>query len=242
MNELIARCAGLFTPKSADDFVGNNIVARQSGDQTGARLVAQQIAKAVNLANQNDRTPLKFLFNGKPGLGKSALVQYLQHLTGCNKWSTTKLNGTECKMERIELLAEGLHYKNLFGGWRMVWIDEADEIPRVAQVRFLTLLDDLPQGVIVACTSNCSLSDFENRFQTRFQAFEIAPPPPLDIQNLLVRIAPQISPHAAGQIANFACGNVRQALLDAQGALQQLASVTLDSNVKETPCGATPLR
>ena len=102
MNELIARCAGQFIPKSADDFVGDNIVARQSGDQTGARLVAQQVAKAVRMANANGQTPLKFLFNGKPGLGKSALVQYLQHLTGCTKWSTTKLNGTECKMERIE--------------------------------------------------------------------------------------------------------------------------------------------
>ncbi len=223
MNELIARCAGQFIPKSVDDFVGDNVVSRQSGDQTGARLVAQQIARAVRLANQNGQTPLKFLFNGKPGLGKSALVQYLQHLTGCNKWSTTKLNGTECKIERIEEIAANLHYKNLFGDWRMLWIDEADEIPRVAQVRFLTLLDDLPSGVIVACTSNCALADFENRFQTRFQVFEVAPPPPQDIQKLLVRIAPEISPRDASQIANFACGNVRQALLDAQGALQQMA-------------------
>lgn len=222
MNELIARCSGQFTPKSVDDFVGDNIVSRQSGDQTGARLVAQQIAKAVKLANANGQTPLKFLFNGKPGLGKSALVQYLQHLTGCNRWSTTKLNGTECKMERIEEIAGNLHYKNLFGDWRMLWIDEADEIPRVAQVRFLTLLDDLPTGVVVACTSNCTLADFENRFQTRFQVFELAPPEPVDIQNLLVRIAPQISARDAGQIANFACGNVRQALLDAQGVLQNL--------------------
>ena len=223
MNELIARCAGQFIPKSADDFVGENIVSRQSGDQTGARLVARQIEKAVRLANQNGMSPQKFLFNGKPGLGKSALVQYLQHLTGCNQWSTTKLNGTECKIERIEEIAANLHYKNLFGDWRMLWIDEADEIPRVAQVRFLTVMDDLPPGVIVACTSNCALADFENRFQTRFQVFEIAPPPPADIQSLLVRIAPAISLRDAGQIANFACGNVRQALLDAQGALQQLA-------------------
>ena len=77
--------------------------------------------------------------------------------------------------------------------------------------------------MIVACTSNCALADFENRFQTRFQVFEIAPPPPQDIQKLLVRIAPEISPRDASQIANFACGNVRQALLDAQGALQQMA-------------------
>jgi replication-associated recombination protein RarA len=220
--ELIARCAGQFIPKSVDDFVGDNVVSRQSGDLTGARLVARQIEKAVRMANANDQSPLKFLFNGKPGLGKSALVQYLQHLTGCNKWNTTKFNGTECKIERIELLAECLHYKSLFGDWRMVWIDEADEIPRVAQVRFLTVMDDLPAGVIVACTSNCTLADFENRFQMRFQVFEIAPPPPQEIQNLLTRLVPNIGAPGIMQIANFACGNVRQALLDAQGALQQL--------------------
>ena len=223
MNELIARCSGSFQPKSADDFIGNNIIERQAGDQTGARLVALQIEKAVRLADKNGQTPLKFLFNGNPGLGKSALVLYLQTLCKVNKWSTTKLNGTQVKVERIEEIAANLHYKNLFGDWRMLWIDEADEIPRVAQVRFLTLLDDLPGGVVVACTSNCKLSDFENRFQTRFQAFEIAPPPPAEIQNLLTRIVPEISARDAAQIANFACGNVRQALLDAQGALQQLA-------------------
>jgi DNA polymerase III delta prime subunit len=227
MNELIARCAGQFIPQSADDFIGENIVSRQAGDQTGARLVAQQLARAVRLANQNGRTPLKFLFNGKPGLGKSALVQYLLHLLGCNKWSTTKLNGTQlngtqCKIEMIEEIAASFRYKSLFSEWRMLWIDEADEIPRVAQVRALTLVDDLPDGVVVACTSNCALSDFEARFQTRFQVFELAPPPPAEIEKLLVRIAPQIPVRSLGQIAAFACGNVRQALLDAQGALQQL--------------------
>ena len=105
----------------------------------------------------------------------------------------------------------------------MLWIDEADEIPRLAQVRFLTLLDDLPAGVAVACTSNCKLSDFENRFQTRFQAFEIAPPPPAEIQSLVTRLLPQLSVRDATQIATFACGNVRQALLEAQGAMQQFA-------------------
>ena len=223
MNELLARCSGTFIPKSIDDFIGENIVSRQSGDQTGARLVARHIEKAVRLANQHDRMPMKFLINGSPGLGKSALVAYFQHLIGCNKWSTTKLNGTECKIERIEDIAAGLRYKSLFGEWRMLWIDEADEIPRLAQVRFLTLLDDLPAGVAVACTSNCKLSDFENRFQTRFQAFEIAPPPPAEIQSLVTRLLPQLSVRDATQIATFACGNVRQALLEAQGAMQQFA-------------------
>ena len=58
----------------------------------------------------------------------------------------------------------------------MLWIDKANAIPPVAQVRFFTLLDDLPRGIAIACTGNCKLRDFEERVQTRFQAFEIAPP------------------------------------------------------------------
>ena len=222
MNELAARCAGQFIPKSADDFIGDNIVQRVGGTRTGARTVALHLEKMVRLARKDGNAPIKVLFNGDPGIGKSNLVLYLQHLIGCDKWSTTKLNGTQLKIEMIEDIARTLQYKTLFGEYRMLWIDEADEIPRLAQVRFLTLLDDLPSGVTVACTSNCSLNDFENRFQTRFQVHELAPPPANDIMNLILRLAPEIGPDAIN-IANFACGNVRQALLDAQGVLQAAA-------------------
>lgn len=222
-NELIARCAGQFLPQCADDFIGDNVMERQAGNLTGARAIALHIEKMVRVSQKNQRSPIKVLFNGKPGLGKSLLAQYLQHLAGCNKFSTEKLNGTQVKIEVVEELARKLQYKSLFGEYRMLWIDEADEIPRLAQVRFLTLLDDLPAGVIVVCTSNCQLKDFENRFQTRFQVFELAPPPALDIEKLIIRIAPDITGKDAKAIATFACGNVRQALLDAQGVVQAAA-------------------
>jgi hypothetical protein len=101
----------------------------------------------------------------------------------------------------------------------MLWIDEADAIPPVAQVRLLTLLDDLPRGIAIACTSNCKLRDFEERFQTRFQAFEIAPPTTEEIIALLRRYLPD-EPEVVN-VANFADGNVRQALLDAKGLVQR---------------------
>jgi DNA polymerase III delta prime subunit len=221
--ELITRCAGKFIPKSADDFIGDNVLERQSGILTGARAIALHVEKMVRLSKANGQAPIKVLLNGKPGLGKSLIAQYLQQLVGCNQWSTEKYNGTQVKIEVVEEIARKLHYKGLFGEYRMLWIDEADEIPRVAQVRFLTLLDDLPSGVVVVCTSNCQLKDFESRVQTRFQVFELAPPPWEDIEQLILRIAPDISQSDARNIASFACGNVRQALLDAQGVLQAAA-------------------
>lgn len=218
--ELLARCDGSFIPRTLDDFIGRQIIERQSGDTwIGARLIVELLGQGVQLANANQRSPLKYLFNGRPGLGKSALVAYVQHLLDCNKWNTIKLNGTECKVEIIHEIVQQLVCTSLFGDWRMLWIDEADAIPPVAQVRFLTLLDDLPRGVAVACTSNCKLRDFEERFQTRFQAFEIAPPTTEEIISLLRRYLPD-EPEVVNA-ATFADGNVRQALLDAKGLVQR---------------------
>ena len=217
--ELLARCDGSFIPRTLDDFIGRQMIERQSGETwIGARLIAELLAQGVQLANANQRSPLKYLFNGRPGLGKSALVAWLQQLLGCNKWNTIKLNGTQCKVETIEEIARQLACTCLFGNWRMLWIDEADAIPPVAQVRFLTLLDDLPRGIAVACNSNCKHRDFEDRFQTRFQAFEIAPPTAEEIIALLRRYLPD-EPEVVNA-ATFADGNVRQALLDAKGLVQ----------------------
>jgi replication-associated recombination protein RarA len=218
--ELLARCDGSFVPRSLDDFIGRQIIERQSGDTwVGARLIAELLSQGVQLANLNQRSPLKYLLNGRPGLGKSALIAYLQQLLGCNKWNTIKLNGTQCKVETIEEIARQLACTCLFGDWRMLWIDEADAIPPVAQVRFLTLLDDVPPGVAIARTSNCKLRDFEERFQTRFQAFEIAQPATEEIVSLLRRYLPH-EPEIVNA-ANFADGNVRQALLDVKGLVQR---------------------
>lgn len=199
-----------YVPKSASDFIGP------------AASVAVVLDRAVRMARENQNSPLRILMNGRPGIGKSALAHYLQKLLGCDKWSTTKLNGTQVKVETVEDIASKLAYRSLFNDWRLIWIDEADQIPRVAQCRFLTVLDELPAGVAVVCTSNCRLKDFEERFQSRFQVFEVEPPSQDDIAGLLRRWMPTDESHVL-QIATFACGNVRQALFDAQSALQAVA-------------------
>jgi hypothetical protein len=64
-----------------------------------------------------------------------------------------------------------------------------------------------------------ALAGFEERFQTRFQAFEIAPPTTEEIISLLRRYLPDEL--EVVNAAHFADGNVRQALLDAKGLVQR---------------------
>ncbi len=199
-----------FRPQTADDFVGP---ARQ-----GARLVDRLVT-----SRRSAGTPIKVLFKGPAGTGKSALADYLRRTLGCNGWSVRKLNGTQVKIETVEDLSRDLAFRNLGGGYTFIWVDEADKIPQIAQVRFLTLMDDLPPFVAVVCTSNCQLDEFEERFQTRFQVMEITGPTRDELKPLLNRFSGE---DVVQKILACACGeggeeraNVRQALLDLDLAL-----------------------
>lgn len=208
-----------YKPLAPDQFIG------------GARLAAQLLCKAVAHANAHGRQPLKFLVNGQPGIGKSALAGYLAHLLGADRWSITKYNGTQVKMEAVEKVAYDLQLTNLFSDWRLFHIDEADAIPTVAQVRLLTLLDDLPRGTAVFCTSNCKLTEFEPRFLSRFQPLfgpkstsELDPPTGEEIRTLVRPFLPAtLKDEHIANIWTFACGNVRQALLETESTLAAIA-------------------
>jgi replication-associated recombination protein RarA len=199
-----------YTPSIPADFIGS------------ARKVAEYLVKALAASRSAECECLKFLFNGPPGVGKSELVKFLQKQAGIHPlWSTHKLNGTEVTMGAIDDMKRAMAYRDLYGDYKLFWIDEADKIPNTAQVRFLTLLDDLPAGVIVACTSNCKLAEFENRFQTRFTVQELEAVEDAEIAALVTRFIPNPPQHAAG-IAKAAKGNVRQALLDTKGLMVAL--------------------
>jgi replication-associated recombination protein RarA len=198
-----------YRPQTPDDFIGP--AARI------ALLFDRILASAMPV-----QAPIKLLLYGEPGTGKSSLANFICQRLGCNKWTITKLNGTQVKVEAVEELAARLRYKELFGGYRFIWIDEADKIPLVAQVRFLSLLDDLPKQTAVVCTCNSDLNELEKRFQSRFQAFDVAGPGADTLTNFLTS-GWSVPAAVAKEIAVFANGNVRQALLDAQSYLQNAA-------------------
>ncbi|PWU21772.1 MAG: hypothetical protein C5B50_01040 [Verrucomicrobia bacterium] len=197
------------TPSTPDEFIGP------------AGAIAKLLQRAVKDSTAAGKTPLTVLFNGPPGIGKSALARYLIGLLGSDKWSVKKYSGNDVNIDTVRDIAADLHYKDLFGNWRVLWIEEADLIPAAAQNRFLMLLDDLPQGCAVICTSNCKVDDFQKRFQTRFKIYDVEPPQPQEIENLLRRWLTR--PQDLKNISIMSCGCVRQALLDAETCLQAAA-------------------
>jgi replication-associated recombination protein RarA len=197
----------LYKPSVADHFIGPGRAAARTLD----RLIGATTAAGAQ--------PFKVLLLGPPGVGKSALADYVTLRLNCGKWSTHKFNGTQLKIEQVDELARSLQFRDLFGAYRLVRIKEVDKVPVVAQVRLLTLLDDLPDRCGVICTSNCQIADLEDRFQSRFMVLELKGPSSDEINSFLHTNWPAIPVQAIKHISTFACGNVRQALLDAQLAL-----------------------
>ena len=195
-----------FKPKAPAEFIGH------AGDVAAQldRLLAEAIPTG---------TPLKILLLGKPGIGKTELAEYVMRRLKADRWHTTLLNGTQVGIEQIEEIARSLHYKELFASYRVIRFEEVDKLSRVAQVRALTMFDELPRYTAVLCTSNCKLEDLEERFQSRFICFVVKSPTADAIETLILRLAPQLPVPTARQIATFACGNVRLALLEADTAL-----------------------
>ena len=167
--------------------------------------------------------PIRILIHGDPGVGKSALLEAFLHHLAPNRWNVTKYNGTELKIETVAEFARCVQLSNLYGGYRVLRVEEVDKASPAAQVRMLTLLDDLPHHTAVICTSNKGLEDFEPRFQSRFQVFSLAAPQANQIAWLLKKFG--LRKDDIARIAELACGNVRQALNDAQSALDALRAV-----------------
>lgn len=178
--------------------------------------VALKLDGYVDAVKDNGE-PLRLMLSGPPGVAKTALIRYVQRQLGVNpKWSTFKFSGVDVSVDRLRDVSQRLQGRDMFSPWRIIWIEEADQIPKVAQVRFLQLLDELPPYTAVLCTSNVRAAAFETRFQTRF-TFPvpfIEAPTGKEIHQFIVGKIGRDLPTLA-TACEFAAGNVRAAINDA---------------------------
>lgn len=194
-----------YHPQCATDFVGP---ARAC-----AEFLEQKLCPVLRATGQAWRG----IFAGVPGIGKSELVQHLVRLMGCGKWSVTKYNGRQLKTEQVEDICRQFWLRDMFGGWRILIVEELDTIPPDARSRLLTAVDDMPDQWIFAGTTNKTRKQFRELHEataSRYEWFEVDPPTDTDVMGLMAERWPEVPEAIRMQVATFWPGNVRAALLE----------------------------
>jgi replication-associated recombination protein RarA len=184
-----------------------------------AAKTARTLDRIIERTEKNG-DPMKLLLYGDAGVGKSSLVEYLLTRLETQKWSITKLSGTEFRLEDAQSFAARLCYPDLYSKYKVLWIEEMDRASHTARAAMLPMLDTLPDRVAVVVTTNKDVDEMEKRFFTRFQSFKIDAPTSDEIRGLLKRWR-KLRADTINRIAEFCCGNVRQALLEAQTEIDQ---------------------
>jgi replication-associated recombination protein RarA len=186
-----------------------------------ARHAALQLDRLIELARP-DSDPLRVILTGSPGIGKTKLANYFTARLGGTRWNTDRFNGAEVTVEQVESLVVRLAYRDLFGAYRVLQIEEIDKMPPVARSRMLTFCDDMPAKTALIATTNLSpdkMKATNPATQRRYTWIELDPPTEADIFAMLRRHWPSIGESSAREIAVMACGCVGWALQEADAWL-----------------------
>lgn len=189
---------------------------------------------SAKLARCNPREiAFKHLIYGPPGTGKSTLVAMLaaQMLTGNvpsihdlqtlrrkSEWSCVveSISGASVSVDTVRQWHGSMGMFSMFGEWRIRIIEELDAVPHVAQTAMLDYLDKVPPGTAILATSNAETDLFQDRFQSRFQAWKCEGPTDEELLAHIRTIHPDLPASIAQQIATLSTRNVRQALLECE--------------------------
>ncbi len=159
---------------------------------------------------------VRLLFAGNPGVGKSELARRLAHELCGGAFGVEEIIGRKASIHHVSKWEEEFATSCMFGtGWKIRIVNEIDTMPRDALDAMLALLDDMPPGRGVIGTTNLKFGELPERFRSRFARYDVRSPDDSEIAGLL-ESQEQIPPGIARQIAALACGNVRNAIRDAE--------------------------
>ena len=147
------RLTSKYSPKRLNDFIG-----------------LEEPRKIIRKWLENPY-PQSFLFVGDSGTGKTtmgeAIAQELGIDTGApeSHFSFIHIASQKCTVGAVSEIQDRLIYKPWAAFW-VVLVDEADQMTAQAQVAFLSLLDHIPDNVVIIFTCN-ETERLESRFLSR---------------------------------------------------------------------------
>lgn len=168
---------------------------------------------ADNILTEQEDEPLMVVLTGPPGVGKTTIANMIALRLAGNRFAVTCENGKEVGVGRVREAKMEMHESSLFSttGHRAWVINEGDKITDDGQVAFLSLMDECPARFHIIVTSNEDISNWSERFETRFEVYNITKPSALDIaEGLTTRLGVQAN--VATAAAEQCGGNVRQAI------------------------------
>lgn len=190
-----------YKPETPQDLIGS------------ARTIGEKLLAHCNAIKGDKSATFKTVLYGHPGNGKTTLAEMLARALG-QSVDVQTVNGRNVTIDVVRDWQFNNAYGSLFGAWKVKLINECDLIPTAAQDLLLTFLDEMRGGNAVIGTSNMHLENLSERFKTRFRMVQISGAQTSELRQWLMERW-EIPLAQANWIATTACGNVRQALLQA---------------------------
>jgi replication-associated recombination protein RarA len=162
--------------------------------------------------------PAAFLHHGKSGLGKTSLANIMAQAAAPHPLNIRRYAGPSFTSDVVCQIADAFATPSLYGGFYAVIINEADEIPRLSQIRLLDLMDRLVEHhLVLLLTSNDELPEFDARFRSRvkpqlFTAMGLAPLARDWLLNIADAEGIPISKNEAARIVKLSHNNLRACL------------------------------
>lgn len=152
----------------------------------------------------------RYLFTGKPGLGKSAIAEMLGRALATHALGIETVNGQSCSVD----LVREWHFHGQFApmfGMRVQIVDEIESMSSAALCEIRTYLDRLPSKTVFIGTTNRTIEELPEQLQSRFKIMFFEPVPLETIADWLQIKFPRLGAELAGSIAIQSNGNVRAA-------------------------------
>ena len=148
-----------YRPKTLNEFIGQDKVKKQV-----SRIIER---------DGWDRDA--WFIQGPSGTGKTTLAWIVARQVA-NDFDITELDGDKCNAEAVRELERSLALSSMFGGWKVVIVNEAHAMSNKAVQAWLTLLERLPRHTLIIFTTTESLQqdlfgNFTGPFSSRCKVF-----------------------------------------------------------------------